>query len=395
MLGPRMKSPEPAQQGNETVELILKHFRPLKDPRVERRKRHSLVNVLVMALCGVIAGADGWEALAVFAKARADWFATFLDMPNGVPCADTIRRVFCALEPRAFEACFRCWVQALAEALRGEVVAVDGKSVRGALGKAMQGTPLHLVHVWATKQRLLLAQTAVEGAPGEVAAIPELLKLLNLQGAVVTVDANGCTAKVAQAVVQAKADYVLCLKGNRGPLHAHVKQLFAPVRDGHQKAEVDSYHHSRNKGHGRHEVRQAWALKLRLEDCPKSARNWPKLQSAVMVKRERTVGGKTKVEWHYYLASLPPRARKLSRIIRDHWGVENGLHWCLDVCMGEDSCRIRDHDGAQNFAVISRIALTLLRREPTCKQGVPTRRKRAGWDPAYLLSVLGAGITGV
>jgi predicted transposase YbfD/YdcC len=395
MLGPLMESPKQARQGNETIELILKHFRPLRDPRLKRRQKHPLVNVLVMALCGVIAGADGWEPLAVFAKARADWFATFLNMPDGVPCADTFRRVFCALEPRAFEACFRCWVQALAKALHGEVVAVDGKSVRGALGKAMQGTPLHLVHVWATKQRLLLAQTAVEGAPGEVAAIPELLKLLNLEGAVVTVDANGCTAQVAQAVVQAKADYVLCLKGNRGPLHAHVKQLFAPVREGKKGHQVASYHRSHNQGHGRYEVRQAWAVRLQLNSCPKSARKWAKLKTAVMLQRERSVGGKTKVEWHYYLSSLPPKAKKLSRIIRDHWGVENGLHWCLDVCMGEDSCRIRDHDGAQNFAVITRIALTLLRREPTSKQGVPTRRKRAGWDPGYMLSVLGAGITGV
>jgi predicted transposase YbfD/YdcC len=390
-----MESPEQARQGNETIELILKHFGPLKDRRLKRRQKHPLVNVLVMALCGVVAGADGWEPLAVFAKARAEWFATLLDMPHGVPCADTFRRVFCALQPRAFEECFRSWVQALAKALHGEVVAVDGKSVRGALGKAMQGTPLHLVHVWATKQRLLLAQSAVEGAPGEVAAIPQLLKLLNLEGAVVTVDANGCTAQVAQAVVQAKADYVLCLKGNRGPLHAHVKQLFAPVREGKKGHEVASYHRSHNQGHGRYEVRQAWAVRLRLDSCPKSARKWARLKTAVMLRRERTVGGKTKVEWHYYLSSLPPKAKKLSRIIRDHWGVENALHWCLDVCMGEDSCRIRDHDGAQNFALISRIALTLLRREPTSKYGVPTRRKRAGWDPGYMLSVLGAGITGV
>lgn len=395
MLGPLMESPQQAQLGNETIELILKHFRPLRDPRLKRRRKHSLVNVLVMALCGVIAGADGWEPLAVFAKARAEWFATFLDMPNGVPCADTFRRVFCALEPRAFEACFRNWVQALAKALHAEVVAIDGKSVRGALGKAMQGTPLHLVHVWATKQRLLLAQTAVEGAPGEVAAIPQLLKLLNLEGAVVTVDANGCTAQVAQAVVQAKADYVLCLKGNRGPLHEHVKQLFAPIREGKKSQLEAAYHHSHNRGHGRYEVRQAWAVRLQLDSCPKSARKWSKLKTAVMLRRERTVGGKTKVEWHYYLSSLPPRAKKLSGIIRDHWGVENGLHWCLDVCMGEDSCRIRNHDGAQNFALISRIALTLLRREPTSKYGVPTRRKRAGWDPGYMLSVLGAGITEV
>ncbi len=382
-------------EGGQVVQLILKHFGTLRDPRVARTRRHALLNVLVMALCGVIAGADGWKQLALFARTRARWFATFLEIPHGVPSADTFRRVLCALRPQAFEACFRSWVQAMAETLRDEVVAVDGKSVRGALGKALAGSPLHLVHVWATQQRLLLAQAAVQGAPGEVQAIPELLALLDLKGAVVTVDANGCTAKVAQAVVRAEADYVLCLKGNRGPLHAHVKDLFAPVREGAARVRVDSHCRSEEEGHGRHEVRTAWAVALELEACPNSASKWPKLQTAVMMRRERTQGGKTQVQWHYYLTSLPPKARKLARIIRTHWGVENGLHWSLDVCLGEDSRRIRDHNGAQNFALLSRMALTALRRESTEKPGVPSRRKLAGWDNEYLLRVLMAVFTGL
>jgi predicted transposase YbfD/YdcC len=299
-------------EGGQVVQLILKHFSTLRDPRVARTRRHSLLNVLVMALLGVIAGADGWKELALFARTRARWFATFLDMPHGAPSADTFRRVFCALRPLAFEGCFRSWARAMAESLRGEVVAVDGKSVRGALGKALAGSPLHLVHVWATRQRLLLAQAEVQGAPGEVKAIPELLALLDLKGAVVTADANGCTAQVAGAVVEGKADYVLCLKGNRGPLHAHVKDLFAPVREGEAHARVDSHFRSEEEGHGRHEVRSAWAVALRLKDCPKSASKWPKLKTAVMMRRERTQGGKKQVQWHYYLTSLPPKARKLA-----------------------------------------------------------------------------------
>ncbi|WP_395809119.1 ISAs1 family transposase [Archangium minus] len=375
------------------VQLILEHFGGLKDPRVARTKRHALSNVLVMALCAVIAGADGWEGLAQFARSRAQWLASFLDMPHGVPCADTFRRVLCALHPQAFEACMRRWMQALAREVRGQVVAVDGKSVRGALSKTLAGSPLHLVHVWASEQRLLLAQQAVAGAPGEVAAIPELLAQLQLQGAVVTVDANGCTAKVAQAVVHAGADYVLHLKGNRGPLYSHVKDMFAPVRANPEASHsgVDTHSRSVSKGHGRREVRTAWAVALRPEDLPPSAHKWPRLRTAVLLRRERTLKGKVSQEWHYYLSSLPPQARKLTGLIRGHWGVENGLHWCLDVCMGEDSRTIRHFNGAQNFAVLSRIALTLLRREKTLKAGVPTRRKKAGWDTDYLLRVLLAG----
>jgi predicted transposase YbfD/YdcC len=375
------------------VQLIRTHFGRMKDPRVARTRRHPLDNVLVMALCGVIGGADGWDALAEFAQARARWFATFLDMPNGVPCADTFRRVFSALRPQAFEECFREWVQALSQSLRGEVVAVDGKSVRGAVDKALGGSPLHLVHVWATKQRLLLAQKAVPGAPGEVEAIPKLLKLLELKGAVVTVDANGCTAKVAQAVVEAGADYVLHLKGNRRELHAQVKEAFARVRANpeHTWEMVDSHSRQVSRGHGRREVRTAWAM--RWEGGTTSASMWPKLKTAVLLRRQRTVAGKTSEQWHYYLTSLPPQARRLTRFIRGHWGVENGLHWSLDVCMGEDSRTIRDFNGAQNFALLNRMALTLLRREKTHKSGAPTRRKRAGWDTEYLLRVLQSGIS--
>lgn len=409
-----MESPSQGQQGKLAIELIREHFSTLEDPRVERTKVHPLLNVLMMALCAVIAGADNWETVHEFAKARAAWFATLLDMGKGVPCKDTFRRVFCALCPSEFEACFRRWVQALARKLSGEVVAVDGKSVRGAQGTALDDTVLHLVHVWASEQQLLLAQTAVQGAPGEVGAIPELLKLLDLRGAVVTVDANGCTAKVAQAVVEAGADYVMALKGNRGPLHEHVQEVFAQVRAQQeqkaqqhsgqsdtqqehsaapqsaeqQRGEPLSHHRREDTGHGRHEVRTAWALELKLEELPQSANTWPKLTSALMLLRERSEGGKTTREWHYYISSLPPQAEQLARSVRAHWGVENGLHWSLDVCMNEDARPIRDHNGAQNFALLSRMALTLLRREKTCKKGVPTKRKKAGWDTGYLTLVL-------
>ena len=410
-----MESSAQTQQGEQALNVLWQHFSGLEDPRVERGKLHSLYNVLTMALCAVIGGANDWETVYEFALTHVAWFATLLHMPNGVPSKDTFRRVFCALEPRAFEACFRRWVKTLVRDLNAQVVAVDGKSVRGALGTGLEDTALHLVHVWASEQKLLLAQRAVEGAPGEVSAIPELLEVLELKGAVVTVDANGCTAKIAQAIVEAEADYVLALKGNRGPLHEHVQEVFAQVRtaeekkwqeeqapgrrvdearagaqEGAEEHQAQQMSHSRSEeaGHGRHEVRSAWALELKLEQAPASASTWVKLRSAVMLLRERSEGGRTTREWHYYLSSMCPQAEQLARVIRSHWGVENDLHWSLDVSMNEDSRPIRDHNGAQNFALLSRMALTLLRREKTCKKGVPTIRKKAGWDSGYLVRVL-------
>jgi predicted transposase YbfD/YdcC len=380
-----------AQKPPRAVELILKHFEKLEDPRVERTKKHPLENLLVMALCGSICGADGWEDLALFAQARAEWFGGFLDLSNGVPSADTFRRVFSALEPRCFEACFRRWVAALCQGLAGQVVAMDGKAVRGAL-RQVQGAlkPLHLLHAWAAEQQLLLAQLPVEGAPGEVRALPELIQALNLAGAVVTVDANGCTEAVARACHEAKADYVLALKGNRGPQRDYVRSLFAPLLRQRRRAlrellaPADSCALSREKQHGRHERRWAWAFEP--QSWPFC---WPGLRSAVLLRRERSGGGaRRKVEWHLYVSSLPADAERLAEVIRTHWSVENGLHWVLDVGFGEDRRRIRDAAGAENFALISRIALTLLKGETSAKAGIALKRKKAGWDSAYLLRVL-------
>ena len=387
-----------AQQPPRAVQLILKHFEELEEPRVERTKKHPLENLLVMALCGSICGADGWDDLALFAQARAEWFSGFLDMRNGVPCADTFRRVFSALEPRSFEACFRRWVAALSQGLAGQVVAMDGKAVRGAL-RQVQGElkPLHLLHAWAAEQQLLLAQAPVEAAPGEVRALPQLIQALNLAGAVVTVDANGCCEAVARACHEAGADYVLALKGNRGPQRDYVRRLFAPLLRQRRQAmrqllaPAVSCAQSREQQHGRHERRWAWAFE------PQSwPFQWPGLRSAVLLRRERSRGGeRRKVEWHFYLSSLPADAERLSEVIRTHWRVENGLHWVLDVGFGEDRRRIRDAAGAENFALLSRIALTLLKGEPSAKAGIALKRKKAGWDSAYLLRVLSREMTQV
>jgi len=371
----------------QAVRLILWHFRHVKDPRVARTRRHPLSNVLVMGLCAAVCGADGFKAMAAFARSRAGFFRRFVSMPHGTPSADTFRRVFGALSPEAFEKAFRAWVGALAQGVAGQVVALDGKAVRGALQAAAR--PLHLVHAWACEQRLVLAQKAVKGAPGEVEAVAELIGALQLEGAVVTVDANGCTRQVAQACVDAKAHYVLALKGNRGPLHRFVQSLFVvhawqqglPSAKGGTAPKVE-------QAHGRYEVRQVWALPVRHWPT-----HWPGLRTAVLVRRQRQVPGQqVQVTWHTYVSSLPAHASKLARAIRKHWDVENGLHWVLDVGFGEDRRRVRHATAAQNLARLHRLALTLLQRETTARMGIALKRQQAGWDTSYLLRVLGVGL---
>jgi len=371
------------------IDHILETFSRLEDPRIDRTKRHTLVNVLVMALCGSICGAEGWDELADFCEARQRWFETFLDMPNGVPSADTFRRVFERLDPKAFQACFVKFVSALARDVSGEVVAIDGKTLRGLVETAGKQTQLHLVHVWATSQKLLLAQEAVNGASGEMGAIPRLLELLDLEGAVITTDANSCTAPVTRAIIESKADYVLAVKGNRGRFYDHVVNAFAKQKH----AGGVTTHGRAEEGHGRKETRIVTALEP--GDWPWETKNngeWAGLRTAVRIERRRAVaGGETSGETHYFVSSLPPDAERLGQVARTHWDIENGLHWCLDVAFEDDGRNVRNARSAENLAIVARMAFTLVKRDPTRKRGVARSRKNAGWDTNYLAHVLTSG----
>lgn len=375
-----------------SILLITQYFQTLKDPRIDRTKDHPLLNILVIALTGTVCGARGWDALEAFGHAKAGWFATFLDLSHGVPSADTIRRVFERLDPRSFQRCFEAWVHGLAKALPGEVVAIDGKAVRGAFDHVARTIPLHLVHVWATEQRLLLGVRAVDGAPGEIAAAADLLRLMDLRGATVTGDANVCTTGVAQAAIDAGGDWLLHLKGNRGSLYDHVTRFFADAHAADFEGILATHHRTTTEAHGRFEVRHVWAIGH--DAWPVAANTWPGMRSMVHVQSARTTEGATATEDHYYVTSLEPKARILAARIRSHWRVENDLHWSLDVCLGEDSCRIRDLRAAENMAYLRRLAFIVLRRETTQKVGVPIKQQRAGWDNDYLLKVLKCGITG-
>ena len=362
----------------------MEAFAQVDDPRIDRRKLHPLMNVLIMALCGSLVGADGWDDLADFAEDNESWFATFLELPYGTPSADTFRRVFEALDPRALELSLQQWVRSVSETFKGEVVAIDGKSLRGAIKKAGSTTPLHMLHVWATGQGLLLAQQRVEGAPGEAPAIPEILKRVRIDGAIVTTDANGCTKAVTAAIREAKADFVLALKGNRGPLHSRVVELF-DAAEAHDFEGVGT-HRSTSEGHGRTEQRVVRAMSLK--DPPAG---WTDLKSIVMIDRTRTIANESTTERSYYITSLAPQPSKLSKAIRSHWSIENHLHWALDVAFLEDTRRIREERSAENLALMARLALMMLKRSPL-KRSIRRKRKTAGWSKDYLSELLTGGL---
>ena len=370
---------------------ILQHFSGLRDPRVAGRCAYPFETVLVIGLLGVLCGAAGWKELETFAKSKKKFLRTFLDMPAKPPKEGVFRRLFSSLRPVAFEACIGAWVNGLAEPLAGQVVAFDGKALRGALARAFGRTPLHQVHAWVGSQRLMLALRNVEGAPEEGDAIVSMLEALELKGAIVTMDAGNASKKVAQKVLDAEAEYVVTIKANRKKFHTALQAFFtdaeatgfADVKVRHQK--------TLERGHGRDERREVWVVSAKaLGDM---ATYWPGLQSIVMIRRTRVLPDATVQQWtHYYASSLPPRVRLLAASIREHWGVENGLHWILDVQMGEDACPIHNTNGATNFALLRRIALTLLQRDTTEKRGTKAKQKMAGWDDDYLLHLLTLGL---
>ena len=379
----------PTPRRPRALDHIVETFSGLEDPRIDRTKRHSLINVLVMALCGTICGAEGWDELVDFCEARRGWFETFLDMPNGVPSADTFRRVFEKLDPTAFQERFTKFVAALARDLSGEVVAIDGKTLRGLVDKAGKEAQLHLVHVWATSQKLLLAQQAVDGASGEMGAIPSLLALLDLEGAIITTDANSCTAPVTRAIIESKADYVLAVKGNRGRFYEHVVKAFADS----PPAEGVRTHGRVEEGHGRKETRIVSVLEP--DDWPWKTKNngeWAGLRTAVRIERRRELpDAESQSDVHYYVSSLPPEPERIAKAIRAHWDIENGLHWLLDVAFDDDARAVRNARSAENLAIVARMAFTLVKRDPTRKRGVAASRKKAGWDTGYLAHVLTSG----
>jgi predicted transposase YbfD/YdcC len=370
---------------------LLRAFSELKDPRVNRTKRHLLEDILALAICAIICGADGWTQVAKFGRCKLQWFRTFLALPNGIPSHDTFGRVFAALDPRAFEECFLKWIAALATASAGRLIAIDGKTIRRSLDVANGKAAIHMVSAWCGANHMVLGQLATDAKSNEITAIPELLKLLDVQDAVITIDAAGCQKKIAAAIVEQGGDYLLQVKGNQGGLHDETVMLFDQCLRDDCHGIAYSTAATIDKGHGRIEERRLWATSEVNWFAERG--KWKNLRSLIRVRAKRTVGGQTSTEHRYYISSLPAdNASRLLAYIRGHWGIENTLHWSLDINFREDDRRIRQGHAAENFARLARIALNLLKAEKTNDGGIKTKRLCCGWDHEYLLKVLTGGI---
>ena len=364
------------------------YFGSLPDPRVERTRAHRLTDLLTIALCAILCGANDWVAVETFGHAKAAWLRTFLPLPGGIPSHDTFGRVFARLDPTALQHCFVAWVQAVLGEAAGQVIAVDGKTLRRSADRLRGRDALHLVSAWATASGLVLGQEATAAKSNEITAIPRLLRLLVLDGCVVTIDAMGCQTAIAAQVQEQGADYVLALKGNQPTLERTVRTAFAdrdPTGpDPWVPTEQDGAE-TLDKGHGRLERRRYLALSdPDLLACLDPTGAWPGLRSVVQVQAERRQDERRAVETRYYLSSLAPDAAVLGQAIRQHWEVENRLHWVLDVLFREDACSVRVGDGAQNLARLRQLALNLLRQERTHRGSLATKRFRAALDDTYL-----------
>lgn len=369
---------------------LAKHFASLEDPRVERTRLHALLAIITIALCAVICGAESWDDIAEFGEAKQVWFATWLDLAHGIPSHDTFNRVFAALDPGQFQACFRTWMEAVATVLPAQVIALDGKTLRRSHDRGAGKAAIHMVSAWATANRLVLAQVKVATKSNEITALPAVLAQLALAGCIVTIDAMGCQREIAQQILDQGGTYVLALKGNQGTLCQEVVDSFTQAEAaGFAGMQVDQAQQV-DKGHGRLEVRQHWVLSEPAVLAWLQERHaWPGLQAIGMVRAERRLGQERSIEPRYYVLSAPLAARAFGEAVRSHWGIENRVHWVLDVVFHEDQSRIRQGHAAENFAVLRHLALNLLHHQPTRRHlSIKTRRLKAAWDQDYLLKVL-------
>jgi predicted transposase YbfD/YdcC len=378
-----MSAASPTSHGQARSPSITKYFSKLKDPRRAHRRKHLLQDIIVIALCAVIAGAQDWQEVALFGRERRDWLKRFLKLVNGIPSHDTFERVFDRLEPRAFQTCFRQWVQAIQEALPIKHIAIDGKTLRGS-GSAKLG-PLHLVSAWATSQRLSLGQVAVDEKSNEITAIPALLELLDLHGALVTIDAMGCQKAIAQKISERGGDYILTVKDNQEHLLADIRQSFVDACEKDFAGLEHDTFKTHERGHGREEYRCYTVLHH--TNGLRGAADWTGVTTIGMCYSERTVNGVTSVESRYFIGSRKASAKVYGKALRNHWGIENSLHWQLDVTFDEDHNRVSKRNAAENLALLRRLTLSLLQAHPD-KRSIAKKRFSAALNPNFLEEIL-------
>lgn len=359
-----------------------RHIDCIKDPR-RHNIRHLFHDMLLIALCAIISGADSWTQVAEYGRSKQQWFSQFLALPNGIPAHDTFGRVFAMIDPKGFENFFRHWVQDFAESIKDKTVCIDGKTLRGSHDRASGKAAIHMVSAWAAEAGLVLGQLKTDAKSNEIIAIPELIKTLALEDAVVTIDAMGCQKKIVRTIIDQKADYVIQVKDNHKRLHEDIALFFQEPAN----ANLDSVE-TTDGDHGRIETRCymttsdiSWLQEKHL---------WAGIKSIAMVTRERDINATVSREKAYFISSLESDAAVIAKAIRAHWGIENSLHWCLDISFREDHCRVRKDHAPENMGILRHMALNLLKREKSLKGGIQTKRLKAAWDHSYLLKILSA-----
>lgn len=366
---------------------LLLAFGDLPDPRKLRNQHYPLIDIIGVVVMGIICAGDDFVSVYRWACHRSEWLSSMGLCLNGVPSHDTMNRVFRLLNPKCFNECFMQWVRTIAATVEG-VIAIDGKTLCNSGDDFRQTSPLHIVHAFATENHLLLGQLATNAKSNEITAIPELLKMLTIKGNVITIDAMGCQKEIVKQIREQEGDYAIALKGNQWSLHAEAENFFQQAMDVEPSESGCDFASSIEKNRGRIEERQVWTCSLDWLSA-EQLEGWIDLKTLVCVKSTRTHKGKTTHEMRYYMSSLPSNAQRMAQIVRAHWGVENNLHWQLDVSFGEDLCKVRADHAAENFSLAKKMALNLLKADTSEKLGVPNKRKLAGWSPEYLLKILG------
>lgn len=370
------------------LDSFLEYFSNLEDPRINRKKLYPLDEILLVVLCAVVCGAEGWADFKLFGEEKLDFLRTYLPFKNGVPSRNTFSRVFSLLNPESFKECFISWVKSFQESMQ-EVIAIDGKTLRHSFDNAKDKPAIHMISAFASKSRLVLGQQKVNDKSNEITAIPELLRLLDIKGSIITIDAMGCQKEIAKNIVDKEADYVFSLKGNQGNLFDDVKTFFELGRkERFRDAKLD-YHQEINKEHGRIETRKCWISDQIGWIDQKD--QWKGFNSIAMIESTRTIKNKTTKETRFFIASLPQNAKLFASVVRSHWGIENTLHWILDMTFREDESRIREGNSAENMAIIRHTALNMLqnsKKKDNSTISIKALRKKAGWSNNALAQIL-------